>query len=416
MTCRYRRQCAAIRRENGREKIKIYRPICEDTDKRWTLSNHLLHALAFCVTINPVTINEHQATPPTIYPLQPQDSNTSPMLIDRQRTRFSCNGEALNAAPRCPGVYRFYSEEDTLLYIGKSIDIGTRLNSHFADAREPGRQQRMMSAVHRIDCQLTAGEVGALLIENAAIKAETPLYNRRQRRSRKLWTQRLQEDVEGFLQVIPSDFCPAGERIESVFGLFRSRKHIDNSLRSLARDNGLCLRMLGAERGRGPCFGHQVGRCHGACAGKESADAHNSRLLQALDKQRIAAWPFAGPVLLQEERDKDSRYTGESSPLQPKRQFHLINHWSYLGTFERRDRARQAAKRDSDLIFDRDTYRIAVRSLRQDAGALLDGVSGGLIDNPFALNRQGAGAPSLAGDIKAEKSEKSENSEALSPA
>ncbi|WOJ92158.1 GIY-YIG nuclease family protein [Congregibacter variabilis] len=308
------------------------------------------------------------------------------MLIDRHKTRFSCNGEVLEAAPRCPGVYRFYSEDDALLYIGKSIDIGTRLNSHFADAREPGRQQRMMSAVDRVDCQLTAGEVGALLIENAAIKAEAPLYNRRQRRSRKLWTQRLQEDLEGFLQVVPSDFCPAGERIESVFGLFRSRRHIDDSLRGLAREQGLCLRMLGAERGKGPCFAHQIGRCGGACAGKESPQEHNSRLLAALEQQRIAAWPFSGPILLVEERRTRSKSVDQELALQPKRQFHLLHHWSYLGTYERRDRARQAAKRDCDLIFDRDTYRIAVRSLRASAGHLLDGRSGDKIENPFAIS------------------------------
>lgn len=316
--------------------------------------------------------------------LKERSRNT--MLIDRHKTRFSCNGEALDAAPRCPGVYRFYSEDDALLYIGKSVDIGTRLNSHFADARDPGRQQRMMAAVDRVDCQLTAGEVGALLIENAAIKAEAPLYNRRQRRSRKLWTQRLQEDLEGFLQVVPSDFCPAGERIESVFGLFRSRRHIDDSLRSLAREQGLCLRMLGAERGRGPCFAHQIGRCGGACAGKESPEDHNSRLLAALEQQRIAAWPFAGPILLVEERKPGSKSAKQELSLQPRRQFHLLHHWSYLGTYERRDRARQAAKRDCDLIFDRDTYRIAVRSLRLSAGQLLDGLSGDSIENPFAVS------------------------------
>ncbi|WP_439105569.1 GIY-YIG nuclease family protein [Congregibacter sp.] len=307
------------------------------------------------------------------------------MLLNRQNTRYSCEGDFLESAPRCPGVYRFFSADDALLYVGKSIDIGTRLNSHFADAREPGRQQRMMAAVDRVDCQLTAGEVGALLMENAAIKAEAPLYNRRQRRSRKLWTQRLQEDVEGFMQVVPSDFCPAGERIESVFGLFRSRRHIDESLRSLAREHGLCLRMLGAERGKGPCFQQQIGRCAGACAGQESAADHNARLLAALEKQRIAAWPFPGPVLIVEERDKGSKYDGTNAPLQPKRQFHLLNHWSYLGTYTRRDRARQAAKRESELIFDRDTYRIAVRALRLNPGQLLDGASGEFIDNPFAV-------------------------------
>ena len=41
-----------------------------------------------------------------------------------------------------------------------------------------------MSQVARIEAQATAGEIGALLVENAAIKAETPLYNRRQRQVR----------------------------------------------------------------------------------------------------------------------------------------------------------------------------------------------------------------------------------------
>jgi hypothetical protein len=300
------------------------------------------------------------------------------MRIDRDKTVFTCNGERLALAPRCPGVYRFYSEDGALLYIGKSIDIGTRLNSHFADAREPGRQQRMMTAVQRVDCELTAGETGALLIENAAIKAEAPLYNRRQRRSRKLWTQRLQEDIEGFLQVVPSDFCPAGERIESVFGLFRSRRHIDSALRAVAREHGLCLRMLGVERGRGPCFQHQLGHCLGACAGKEGAQTHNQRLLHALERQRIAAWPFNGPVLIAEERASDA------NPLQPRRQFHLIHHWSYLGSFTRRDRAREAARRSAPLVFDRDAYRITIRALRSVDCRLLDGADLAPIANPFA--------------------------------
>lgn len=323
------------------------------------------------------------------------------MLPRREHTLFSCNGDALDAAPRCPGVYRFFSADDVLLYIGKSIDIGTRLNSHFTDARDPGRQQRMMTAVHRVDCQLTAGEVGALLIENAAIKAETPLYNRRQRRSRKLWTQRLQEDAQGFLQVVPSDFCPAGERIESVFGLFRSRQHIDSNLRALAREQGLCLRMLGAERGRGPCFSQQIGRCRGACIGLETPASHNQRLLAALERGRIAAWPFPGPVILLEERDR------QQHGAQPRRQFHLLHHWSYLGSFERRDVARRAAAHDVELIFDRDTYRIAVRALRDATCPLLAQDAKTVLDNPFRH-----GTPDNVDDMQGRESAESTESTA----
>jgi excinuclease Cho len=289
----------------------------------------------------------------------------------------TCADGELLRAPHCPGVYRFYNGDNALLYVGKSIDIATRVRSHFGDAREPGRQQQMMRAVRRIDCQLTAGETGALLLENAAIKEELPLYNRRQRRNRKLWTIRLSEDVSGFLRVVPSDFCPGGERFEAVFGLFRSRQHIDTALRTLARDQRLCLRVLGAERGRGPCFQHQIGRCAGACAGREDPQAHNSRLLEALERQRIAAWPFAGPVLLHEAS------TGTLTPGQPRRHYHLLHHWSYQGSFENRRSAGAAARRGPPLVFDRDAYRIVLSALRQNRCELLGALDGGTLDNPL---------------------------------
>ncbi len=298
------------------------------------------------------------------------------MTPDKGDLIYRCGGATLDAAPRCPGVYRFFSEDDVLLYVGKSVDIATRLNSHLAGAREPGRQQQMMSNLYRVECELTAGDVGAQLLENAAIKNENPLYNRRQRRHRKLWTQRLAEDVEGFLQVQPSDFCPGGERHEAVYGLFRSQRHLRDSLRSLARDQGLCLRMLGQEKGRGPCFAQQIGRCRGACAGEETADAHNERLIAALERQRIAAWPFEGAVLLEELRDS------EAHALQPRRQYHVLHHWSYLGTFARRDQARRAAG-TRDLAFDRDAYRIAYRALRGTNCQLQDALSGETLTSPF---------------------------------
>lgn len=324
------------------------------------------------------------------------------MHLDRTSTLFTCNGAAIASAPRCPGVYRFYSEDDVLLYIGKSIDIGTRLNSHFTDAKDPGRQQRMMMAVHRVDCELTAGDSGAQLIENAAIKAENPLYNRRQRRSRKLWTQRLIEDVEGYLQVIPSDFCMNAERLESVFGLFRSRHHLDASLRKIARKEGLCLRMLGAERGRGPCFQHQIGRCKGACAGEEGAVSHNERLLAALEKQRIAAWPFSGPILLEE------RCPAKRHDAQPRRQYHLLHHWSYLGSFMRRDVARRAAAKEARLVFDRDGYRIALRALRQSDCSIIDGLSSEELENPFSSSIANPASPESSPDMHPDATEQAE--------
>ena len=191
---------------------------------------------------------------------------------------FSRAGEAIATLPRCSGVYRFYDAEGSLLYIGKSVDIHSRVTQHLNEGRKPGRHQRLMSQVSRIDCQLTAGEIGALLVENAAIKAEVPLFNRRQRRLRRLWTITLQPSEAGFLRPTAIDFAPTGLRETDTFGLFANKHRVTTSIQNLARDHALCLRVMGLDKGKGACFQHQLGRCDGACAGEENAASHNRSL------------------------------------------------------------------------------------------------------------------------------------------
>ena len=303
------------------------------------------------------------------------------MTIAAKQPQYSLNGQAVDCAPRCCGVYRFFSADRSLLYIGKSIDIRTRVRSHFADACKQGRQQRMMSLVSRIDCQPTAGEFGALLLENAAIKAETPLFNRRQRRARRLWTITLQPGDSGFLQPMARDFAPVGERDRDSFGLYHNRHHIESTLRRHARDHGLCLRVMGLDRGRGPCFQHQLKRCQGACAGRESAAAHNQRLHGVLADERILAWPFPAPIALVETAEK---------PLQgqPDREWQLVNHWSFCGSFTDASAAQAAARAPGNALFDRDAYRILLNAMRSDNVEVLDAVSGNPVDALFGTAGQ----------------------------
>lgn len=299
-----------------------------------------------------------------------------PMGPSIDKLQITIHGETAKTLPRFSGVYRFYDSNNALLYIGKSIDIRTRVQSHMQEGRKPGRHQRIMTQVARIDCTATAGEVGALLAENAAIKAETPMYNRRQRQVRKLWTIQLKQSANGFLIPASADFIPESERISDSYGLYHNPKHVDSTLRRHARDHGLCLRMLGMDKGRGPCFQFQLRRCDGACAGQESAEQHNARLLSVLDRDRIAAWPFAGPLALCEHN---------SHPIdgQPTVQYHVVDHWSYLGSVTEPTAARATLLQAGQRFFDRDAYHLLMSAMRKGRVTLIDVYSGNRIDNPL---------------------------------
>lgn len=88
----------------------------------------------------------------------------------------------VDAIPETPGVYLFYGENGTPLYVGKSLDMRSRVLAHFADDLRSPRAMQLAREVRRVEWQRTAGKLGALLREAALVKELLPVFNRRLRR------------------------------------------------------------------------------------------------------------------------------------------------------------------------------------------------------------------------------------------
>ena len=183
--------------------------------------------------------------------------------------------------------------DDAGFVCGKSVDIHSRVGQHLSEGRKPGRHQRLMSQVKSIDCNLTAGDLGALLIENAAIKAEVPLFNRRQRQLRRLWTIQLNAANDGFLKPAALDFAPTKTETRTHLGCspISSALHhyTESSDHVVSQSNGIGIEAKGPASASASAATAPV---------RGGVTSHNARLLEHLDRQRIAAWPFAGPILL----------------------------------------------------------------------------------------------------------------------
>ena len=63
--------------------------------------------------------------------------NHARMMPELANITITSKGETLDKLPTYSGVYRFFSSENTLLYIGKSIDVRARVQSHFQEGRKP---------------------------------------------------------------------------------------------------------------------------------------------------------------------------------------------------------------------------------------------------------------------------------------
>jgi excinuclease Cho len=257
------------------------------------------------------------------------------------------DADSLAALPRTPGVYIFKGEGTLPLYIGKSVDIRSRVLSHLRTPDEAS----MIAQTRRIDFIETAGEIGALLLESRMIKQQTPLFNQRLRRIRTLCSIRLNKTDAGALpEVVDSKQVNLGSTPE-LYGLYSSSHAAKAKLKELAQQHMLCLAVLGLEKTstRG-CFGLQIKTCLGACVGREDRPTHDQRLFSALVDSQVEVWPFDGPIDLIEEAGQWV-------------QRHRVNNWCYLGTQCSRSGNASQINANKQNDFDLDSYKILVKPI-----------------------------------------------------
>jgi len=256
--------------------------------------------------------------------------------------------EVVDAIPEAPGVYVFHGEGGAPLYVGKSVAMRSRVLAHFADGLRSARELQLAREVRTIEWQRTCGELGALLREATLVKHLLPAFNRRLRRPNELCSFVL--DGKGARLVRAAEI--EAQALAGLCGLFRSRRAALEALRDLANAHGLCLQTLGFERARrnGACFRHQMRRCAGVCAGRESAHAHYARLAAALAQLKALAWPWRGPIgVLEEDGERDAS------------ELHVVHQWCWLGTARAQADVPDLLEGAARARFDLDLYRILAR-------------------------------------------------------
>ncbi len=83
----------------------------------------------------------------------------------------------LSSLPDKTGVYLMYNSEDTVIYIGKAINLKNRVRSYFQNRDQGEKVRRMVSNIDHYDYFVTSNEVEALILESTLIKKFKPKYN-----------------------------------------------------------------------------------------------------------------------------------------------------------------------------------------------------------------------------------------------
>lgn len=293
---------------------------------------------------------------------QKASAEHSPLVLDQAVAALTArpsvppnlDAAQLDDLPDGHGVYFFYGENNLPLYIGKSKTLRKRVLAHFSADHASAKEMALSQQVKRVDWIETEGELGSLLKESALVKQMQPTHNLRLRRASELCSWQFPVVDGGYAKPVlrwASDLALG--RQEDIYGLFTSQRDAKKQLTEIATQNQLCLSLLGLEAASPgkPCFGHQLGHCAGACVGRQTPALYNARLMVALQRLKVAAWPYPGPIGIREGKD-----------------LHVVDAWCYLGTAQNEADA-WGLLESGKPVFDKDAYRI-LRSLLPTAQVL----------------------------------------------
>jgi DNA polymerase-3 subunit epsilon len=194
-----------------------------------------------------------------------------------------------------------------------------------------------------------------MLLESEWIRSLNPVHNRRVKSHADAVTLRPAAGSSGRVHMQRIDTLEARHLAQS-FGVFHSEKDALKALTDIARAQQLCLKVLGLEESSGSCFALQVGKCRGACTGREPLILHNMRVQLALSALKIKSWPFPGRIALRERA-----VGGFSSDGTLEGEFHVLEHWMYLGSARSEEDLAALSVRRAYAAFDVDVYKILLR-------------------------------------------------------
>ena len=166
-----------------------------------------------------------------------------------------------SALPAEPGVYQFH-EGETMLYVGKAVDLRSRVRS-YADPRSD-RIRQMVRRADRIEFAVTDTETQALLLEANLIKRNQPRYNVRLKDDKSYPLVQLTDHPVPRIEITrdPNDAA-------TVFGPFTDKGRVETVLKAIRETYGLrgCSDHKYEGRDR-PCLDYEMGLCSAPCTGE----------------------------------------------------------------------------------------------------------------------------------------------------
>ncbi|GIH96466.1 DNA polymerase III subunit epsilon [Planobispora siamensis] len=216
-----------------------------------------------------------------------------------------------DAVPSAPGVYVFEDERGEPLYVGKSVNLRTRVRSYFTASETRPRIREMVGIAVRVRTIVCATALEAEIRELRLIGSAKPRYNRRSRFPEKVVWLKLTDEPFPRLSIV-REIKDDGA---GYLGPFTSARTAEDARAALHEaiplrqcTDKIPLRLTGHAL-RSACALAGLGRCGAPCEGRQSAEEYGAHAAAARQAMELDAAPVFSAIEARMDRlSGDQRY------------------------------------------------------------------------------------------------------------
>ena len=204
----------------------------------------------------------------------------------------------INSLSSVTGVYYIHNEAGDIIYIGKSKNIKSRINQHFAG--QNSKSKKIQLEVSAVTYEETGSELLALLKESAEIKHHKPKFNRALRRT--IFTHGLFSFKEENKYInLRIQKIKGNQKPITTFANIQSGKSFMNKI---VEKHSLCQKLCGLYKTKSSCFSYTIKECKGACVGEELVEDYNIKVNKIIKYYSFKTKSF---LLIDKGRNLDER-------------------------------------------------------------------------------------------------------------
>jgi len=187
-----------------------------------------------------------------------------------------------DSIPKLPGIYKYYSNDNELLYVGKAKNLRKRVSSYFIKTHSNFKTYELVSRINNIEFTIVDSEQDAFFLENSLIKNFQPRYNinlkddksyphiviKKEPFPRVFLTRKIIEDGSDYLGPYTSV-----NHVRDLINFIKQTIPLRTCTLNLSKSN--------IEKKKFKvCLEYHLGNCKGPCEGLQTAEEYQDGLKQ----------------------------------------------------------------------------------------------------------------------------------------